>query len=247
MRAILLAAGRGSRLKNLTDDQPKCLVHVQGRPLLMHQKEALHAGGVEQIALVRGYKRERFVWEDLTYFDNERWSETNMVVSLQQSASWLSAAPCIVSYTDILYPETIVRDLMAAAGDIVVAYDPNWLALWSERFEDPLSDAETFRLSPDGCITEIGKRPASLDEVNGQYMGLLKLTPQGWAAIANHLAALPQQEVDRLDMTTLLSRLIESQIPVRGMSIGNTRWFEVDHGSDLEVAERYFANQSAAK
>ena len=56
----------------------------------------------------------------------------------------------------------------------------NWLALWERRFGDPLLDAETFRLSSDGSLLEIGNKPRNVEEVEGQYMGLLRFSPEGW-------------------------------------------------------------------
>ena len=55
---------------------------------------------------------------------------------------WLRAHDCIVSYADIFYTGETVKRLAAAGGDLAMSYDPDWLALWSRRFADPLSDAE---------------------------------------------------------------------------------------------------------
>ena len=82
MKAIILAAGRGSRMKDLTDERPKCLVELRGKPLLEWQLEALREAGINEIAIVTGYKRELLVNRGLTEFHNPRWAETQMVSSL---------------------------------------------------------------------------------------------------------------------------------------------------------------------
>src|SRR5580658_4255630 len=76
-RAVILAAGRGSRMGHLGDDRPKCLVALEGKPLIERQIAALRRGGVEEIAVVRGYRAEMIDCPGLYYFANERWAETN--------------------------------------------------------------------------------------------------------------------------------------------------------------------------
>lgn len=79
MKAIILAAGRGSRMKGLTDQKPKCLVELRGKTLLEWQLKALREAGVSEIAVVTGYRRELLAAYGLTEFHNPRWAETNML------------------------------------------------------------------------------------------------------------------------------------------------------------------------
>ncbi|MCH7851617.1 MAG: hypothetical protein IIC41_02405, partial [Candidatus Marinimicrobia bacterium] len=59
--------------------------------------------------------------------------------------------------------------LMSSDAPIAVTYDPDWEAKWAKRFQDPLEDAETFRLNADGFVSDIGGHPATLSEIEGQY------------------------------------------------------------------------------
>lgn len=236
MRAIVLAAGRGSRMRALTGDRPKCLVEVGGRPLIEWQMEALHGAGIPEIALVKGYRADTL--ERYTGYFNARWGETNMVRSLECASEWLREGPCIVSYSDILYPVETVRALAAQPGEIALTYDRKWLEQWSRRFEDPLSDAETFRVDARGRVVEIGNRPRTLDDVQGQYMGLLKFRPAGWRQVEANLAKLDAAAHDRLDMTSLLRGLIAGGAAVEGVPVDG-RFFEVDSDADLAHAEAY--------
>lgn len=233
MRAIILAAGRGSRMNVLTEDRPKCLVELNGKPLLEMQLSALRKAGIHDIAIVTGYKRELLTNLGLTEFFNPRWAETNMVYSLSCAEAWLSTTPCIVSYSDIFYSPSAVASLMDCTADLAVTYDQNWLTLWSKRFSDPLLDAETFRLDRNGALLEIGNKPRSIDEIGGQYMGLLRFTPRGWAAIQRVRASLSELERDRLHMTGALQRVIESNLlPV--IAVPNAEpWGEIDSQEDL--------------
>jgi len=235
MKAIILAAGRGSRMKILTDDRPKCLMELRGKALLDWQLAALRDAGVSQTAIVTGYRRELLADRGLTEFHNARWAETNMVSSLACAQKWLKAETCIVSYSDIFYSGQAVKLLMESPAALAVTYDPNWLELWKQRFDDPLVDAETFRVNPDQTLAEIGKKPKSVEEVQGQYMGLLRFMPAGWAEILRIRVELPLTECDKMDMTGTLEKVIEAgRIPIGAIPYTG-EWGEVDSVEDLAV------------
>jgi len=235
VKAIILAAGRGSRMKSLTDERPKCLVELRGKPLLEWQLESLRAAGISDIAVVTGYKRELLAGRGLSEFHNPRWAETNMVSSLACAESWLQGEPCIVSYSDIFYSPVAVQSLINCEAALAVTYDPNWLQLWTERFGDPLLDAETFRLSATKTLAEIGNKPQSVDDVQGQYMGLLRFTPEGWAEVVRLRAELSPQQRDSMHMTNTLQRVIDAgRVPIEAVAYTG-EWGEVDSSEDLSV------------
>ncbi|MGH6846615.1 MAG: NTP transferase domain-containing protein [Methylocella sp.] len=237
MRAVILAAGRGSRMGALAEDRPKCLVELAHRPLIRRQIAALRSGGVPAIGIVRGYLGNMINIEDVTYFENPQWAETNMVMSLVAAATWLRSDSVVISYADIFYRRGVVRDLVASSGDLVVAYDRNWRSLWTRRFVDPLSDAETFRTDARGNLIDIGKRTTQIDDIEGQYMGFLKFTPKAWRAVEALLAAADSKTRDSMDMTTLLRALLATGFPIRTVAIAG-QWGEIDSASDLELYEK---------
>ena len=213
-----------------TEMQPKCQIVLHDRSLLEWQLEGLKGAGITDIGLVRGYLAHTFDLP-LTYFGNSRWFETNMVMSLACAAEWLTSYTCIVSYADIAYLPRTVERLVNCEADIAITYDPHWLSLWQLRFEDPLSDAETLR-TVNSRITEIGSRAAKISDIEGQFMGLLRFTPTGWAQAVACLTTLSPTVRDQLGMTGLLRRLIVADVPVMGVPIDEP-WCEVDTLSDL--------------
>jgi choline kinase len=235
VKAIILAAGRGSRMKSLTDERPKCMVELRGKTLLEWQLEALRGAGISEIAIVTGYKRELLANQGLVEFHNPRWADTNMVSSLACAEAWLEQEPCIVSYSDIFYSPVAVQSLMTCKASLAVTYDPNWLALWTERFGDPLLDAETFRLTDAGTLAEIGNKPTSVDDIQGQYMGLLRFTPEGWADVVRLRSALTPEQCDKVHMTHTLQQVIEAgRVAIQGVAYTG-EWGEVDSAEDLFV------------
>ena len=210
MKAIILAAGRGSRMNHLTYDKPKCLIKINGKKLLEWQLEAIREAGINEIGIVTGYKREMLSDYKLTEFFNPDWETSQMFNSLNCAKNWLEQYPCIVSYSDILYNESAIQSIMNSEEEINLTYDINWEKLWRKRFEDPLVDAETFRLNDDGSLAEIGKKPSSINDIQGQFMGLLKFSPNGWKKIEEIIENLNSEEIKKLYMTDILQMLIES-------------------------------------
>ncbi|MDC0307420.1 phosphocholine cytidylyltransferase family protein, partial [bacterium] len=188
MIGIILAAGRGSRLKTHTEDSPKCLTTLHGKTLLDWQIEAMEKARVHEIVAVTGYMEQMLASKrEILTRVNADWSSTNMVSSLCIASDILTASAAIVSYSDIIYPAEAVSMLIKADSDIAITYDVNWLDLWQLRFKDPLEDAESFRLDSENFVSEIGLKATSVDQIQGQYMGLLKFKPEGWCKVKQFL------------------------------------------------------------
>jgi L-glutamine-phosphate cytidylyltransferase len=237
MKGIILAAGRGSRMGSLTSNLPKCRTLLFGKELINWQLDALTDAGLSEIAIIRGYLSETFDF-NVTYFENKRWANTNMVSTLISANQWLEAETNIISYADIVYSSDSVLSLIGAKGDIVITYDPNWFDLWSLRFKDPLSDAETFKIRDD-VITEIGNKAISIQEIEGQFMGLIKITVNGWKKISQYLNGYSSIEIDQMDMTMLLSGLINYGVDIHATPISD-KWMEVDSESDLKIYQKEY-------
>ena len=75
MKVIILAAGRGTRLGHHTKEIPKGLVDVNGKSIIERQIELFKKNGITEIVIVRGYKKEKFCWDDVTFIDNEDFCE----------------------------------------------------------------------------------------------------------------------------------------------------------------------------
>src|SRR5262245_35720835 len=151
MKAIIIGAGRGSRLKHLTDDIPKTLVPVLGRPMLDSVLEALAAGGFtrKDVVFICGYKAEviRKAYPDLTYVENKDCERNNILLSLLHAREHLGAG-FVSTYADIVYRPQVVADLVASPRDVVLACDTDWRRRYLGRSQHPETDAE--KMTADG-------------------------------------------------------------------------------------------------
>ncbi len=237
LKAIILAAGEGTRLRPYTLDRPKCLVEVDGRSLLDRQLAVLRAEGIQRVVLIGGYREGMLRRDDTESRVNPRYAETNMVWTLFCAEDALEG-DILLCYGDIVYSREVLQALLRSKADIAVTIDLDWEAYWRARNEDPLDDAETLKLAEDGRILEIGQKPKSLAEIEGQYMGLMKFTAQGMQLLiktfhdAKGAGSLRGKPLEKAYMTDMLQAMIDlgyrlESVPVRG------GWVEVDTVSDL--------------
>ncbi len=254
MKAIILAAGEGSRLRPLTDSIPKCQVTLAGKTLLDWQVETLNACGVDDIVLVKGYCGDRIRRPDLRYYENRNWAATNMVTTLWCALPELSGE-VIVSYGDIVYNRDVLQALLDSSRDIAMTIDLEWEAYWRMRYADPLDDAESLMMTDDFRILNVGSRPESVAEIQAQYMGLLKFSEKGVATVKNayrrawdrHSAGEPiwgggRRPFEKLYMTDMLQGLIDQDEAVYGVPV-KRGWFEIDNHTDYEIAKAHFSHQ----
>ena len=159
-----------------------------------------------------------------------------MLQSLRCVSNKLNQSICIVSYSDIFYDVETVKVLLSEQSECVITFDPNWQQLWEGRFEDPLSDAESFRLDGDACVIEIGQSAASVEEIQGQYMGLMKFTPTFWRKAELFFSECSSATLDKMDMTTFLQEMITRQVKVKAVPVMG-EWGEVDNPEDITYYE----------
>jgi L-glutamine-phosphate cytidylyltransferase len=244
IRAIVLAAGEGTRLRPYTVDRPKCLVTFDGATLLEHQRAALTLAGVDDVTVVSGHGREAFDGIDIATRVNQLYATTNMVASLMCARDLLDgSSDVLVAYGDIVYESRVVHDLLDADASLATTVDRRWRRLWSLRMEEPLDDAETLRIDERGVIVDIGRRATSYDQVQAQYMGLILIRSEIVATVVDTFDELdPMGDYrgrtrDQMFMTTFLALLGESVAPLHAVEVDGG-WLEFDEVADLERYEQ---------
>lgn len=243
MRAIVLAAGQGTRLAPFTHNVPKCLARLCGRTLLDRARDSLTAAGIRDLWVVAGYRSDLIVRQNYRVVLNERFRHTNMVASLFSARHLIDGSTdTLICYGDIVFEARVVAALAQATGTLALAINREWQSLWSARMEDALADAETLKMDAVGRVTEIGRRPRCLSEIQGQYMGLIKLRADAGKAFVRAYDAMDRKAVydgrdfDQLHMTTFLQHLIGEGWVVDAVEVRGG-WLEIDTVRDLRLYE----------
>lgn len=174
MKAIIIAAGKGSRLKHLTTDRPKCLVEVNGKSMLQHQLDAYRANDIHDIHIVKGYLQEKIDIPDITYYINDQYEHNSLLHSLMYAEEAMDDS-FITTYSDIIFSEDVVRQVKQSEADITIAVDLDWKNHYEDRTLHPPEEGEKVVHDENGYVVHVGKRiDAPLEEVHGEYIGMLK-------------------------------------------------------------------------
>jgi choline kinase len=178
MRAIIIGAGRGSRLMPTTENAPKCFAEIQGKRILDWTVEALRGGGCTEICFIGGYRIEavRRDYPDFIFRENRDWQDNNILVSLM-CAEDLMDRPFVAAYSDILFTRQVVADLVHSSEELVLGIDTDWREHYRPRTQHPPPDAEKV-ITRNGRV-ECVHRGISYEAATGEFIGVAKFGGEG--------------------------------------------------------------------
>lgn len=233
MNFLILAAGIGSRLTAHTELRPKSLVEINGRSLLERQLEVISLFNPARVIIVGGYRVNQLRSFGVEVVENRDYLNSNMVQSLVLGSEVL-AGDLLVTYGDIVYHPSILEAVLTSEADISIGVDSKWRSYWESRSANPLEDVDSFRFGEDCTVEEIGGKPRSLDEVEGQYIGMLKFSALGLSKflLAYELGIQNAEFSKSAFMTDVLGLMIRSGERIQGVPF-TASWIEVDTVEDL--------------
>ena len=257
MKSIILAAGEGNRLRPLTNEKPKCMVELFGKSLIEHQINAYTACDISDINVVTGFRSDSITISNVRYFKNEQYERTNMVESLFCAEEILNG-DVIISYGDIIFEKNVLKQLIQSDNDFSVIIDKNWQDYWSIRSKNPLVDLESLKLDSKDNIISIGQKVKKLEEIQGQYIGLMKFSGKGVNILKDfyhECKKISEKKPNPLNdsspfeksfMTDLLQGLINSNYQLHSVPI-HGGWLELDTIEDFETYQKLFRNNTIKK
>ena len=247
-KAIIIAAGLGSRLKGYTENLPKCMLKFGDKTLLERQIEAYRNCGINNISVIRGYKKEKINYEDLRYYENPDFENNNILNSLFYAEEELNGN-VIVAYSDILFEASVVRRLLESQADISIVVDIDWRGYYDGRKEHPIEEAENVIFNANNEVLKIGKILTEKDDVHGEFIGMLKFTPRGAEIFKKHFHRAkeiywdkPYQRAaifQKAYITDIIQDMADLGVPVHCVII-ERGWKEIDTVEDYQNALKEF-------
>lgn len=256
MKAIILAAGQGTRLKKYTENLPKGMLSFMGKTIIERQIDMYRDAGIEDIIIVRGFAADAINYEGVKYYTNTDYANTNMVESLMMARKEFDD-DIVVSYSDVLFEKHMLETMMHSLEDYAVAVDINWQPYWEKRYGKVDFDTESLSLDKYDNIKELGLENPKLESIDARYIGLLKFSKKGLKHIEDILEDAyknyqdkPWQQsgktVHKAYMTDLLQAIIESGKQVKALKFHNA-WIEFDTNEDYENACKWVEDGSISE
>ena len=248
MKAIIIAAGTGTRLGKKESNLPKALLKVNGQTILSRQISILKKMGIEEIIVITGSYNQKFPSMGITYVNDLDHNEHDILGSLLVAKNYIQD-DVIITYSDILFDETILAQIIQQKCDIGIAIDMNWKEAYQSRTLHPLTEAENVLLSDNKNILKIQKNIKSHEGRVGEFLGFVKLSSHGSKIITNKFEYLLANHTGTFHNATSLKKayttdfiqeLVNSKIIVTPIFISG-KWCEIDTSQDLEIAEKMFS------
>ncbi len=243
-KALIIAAGLGSRLKKHTENLPKCMLDFGGKTLLQRQLDAYSKNNIKDISLIRGYKKEKINYKGLRYFENKDYKNNNILNSIFYAEKIINGN-IIISYSDILFDPTVVQRTIKSNHDISVVVDIDWRGYYVGRKDHPISEAENVIFNSNNEVEKIGKINTGNEEVHGEFIGMIKLSNRGAEIFKEHFHRLkktywnkPFQRAkifQKAYLTDFIQELVDIGIKVHCVII-ESGWKEIDTVEDYKKA-----------
>lgn len=234
MKALILAAGSGSRLAPVTDTCPKSLVPVNGKPILMKQIENLHENGVFDITIISGYKADILEnavhknYSEIKIIENINYATTNNMYSAYLGRTVIDGDGFLMMNADVFFDASVIEGLLACEA-------PNAIVVDVGRYLD-----ESMKvIEKSGRLINISKtivREAAL----GASIDVYKFSAEGGAEFFKKCAEYIEEKKElnkwsEVALNDILSTVVFKACPLKG------RWYEIDNYDDLKAAEKLFS------
>jgi len=237
-KALILAAGMGTRLAPLTNDRPKSLVPVNGKPILMKQIENLYENGITDITIVSGYKADVLksavleVFPEIQFVESVDYASTNNMYSaylgIREMFPEGAMQPFLMMNADVFYDSSVVRELVSCPSENAIVVD---LGRYIE---------ESMKvIDRDGRLVLISKQIDRKDAL-GCSIDVYKFSQDGAEAFYGQCRYYIEEKKEwklwsEAALNDVLEKVVFRACPLAG------RWLEIDNHEDLAAAERLFS------
>jgi L-glutamine-phosphate cytidylyltransferase len=234
MKAIILAAGQGTRIRSVHGEHPKCLIEVDDATILDHQLEALSMAGINEVAIVVGYQKEQIVAhvrskkrshnQRIHFIENPAFATTNNIYSLWVAIDWLRGDSFIVLNADVIFDPEILNSAAQFYAPVSMIVDPSW------------RDETMKVIIEDDRVIQMNKK-ISRQEFSGTYIGITVFSK----AIQDRFVRKMNDLIDAGRVNEFFNIAVQ-ELADEGVRVGYTStdgsaWAEIDDPLDLSFAQ----------
>jgi choline kinase len=247
MKVIIIAAGSATRLGKLSEKKPKCLLEINGKSILQRQIELFKKYGIDDIIIITG-PHKKFGIDNVTYVEDLNYPDHDVLGSLMAAESFLNGK-VLTCYSDILFDEEILKQILNFNGQIGIPIDLDWEKNYIDRIKHPKSEADNVILNQK-TILKIKKNISfcNSNEVIGEFLGPIIFSENGSKIFVETYKKLRNthngnfhnsSSLKKAYLTDMIQELIDNDIKIDPIIISG-KWCEIDTVEDFEKAELLF-------
>lgn len=244
MKAVILAAGQGTRIRSVHGERPKCLIEVDESTILDHQLEALRMAGIYDVAIVVGYEKEQIIdhvkqrsrsnQQKIHLIENRSFAITNNIYSLWLALEWLAGDSFVCLNADVIFDPQILCSAVESRAPVAMIVDPLWR---DETMKVIIAGDRVLRMS----------KKISREEFSGTYIGITVFS----RAIQKTFFAKMEDLISRGQLNQFFNVAVQ-ELADEGVHVGLTStdglpWAEIDDPLDLISAQQSVFPQLAAR
>jgi len=249
MKAIILAAGEGSRMGKLAQNIPKPLVMVNGKSIIERQLSILKQNKILDVIIVTGSHNEKFNFKNVVYVNDLEHKKHDTLGSLITARDYMNDE-IIITYADQIFDEKIMESVINFKGDIGITVDLDWEKNYVNRDQHPKSEAENILINGNE-ILEIRKNISECKENEkiGECPGLVKFSRKASKVFLDKYSELEishkgkfhnAPSLEKALISDMIQELIDSEINVEPIYVSG-KWCEIDTPQDLQIARKLFS------
>ena len=249
MKAIILAAGEGSRMGKLAQNIPKPLVMVNGKSIIERQLSILKQNKILDVIIVTGSHNEKFNFKNVVYVNDLDHKKHDTLGSLMTARDYMNDE-IIITYADQIFDEKIMESINNFSGDIGIAVDLDWEKNYVNRDQHPKSEAENVLINGNE-ILELRKNISECKENEkiGECLGLMKFSRKASKVFLDKYSELEishqgkfhnAPSLEKALISDMIQELIDSEINVEPIYVSG-KWCEIDTPQDLQIARKLFS------
>ena len=251
MNAIIIAGGKSTRIRPLSNEIPKTMIEVYGKSILERQIEVFQRCGISDITAVTGYHSEKINLPNINCIKNEEYKTTNVNEGLFCAKAKLNDS-VIITYGDIIFEYEVLEQILNFKGDIGVVIDLDWEKQYTGKFGRPISEADNVIMNKKQ-ILKISKNLTKKDDlILAESIGIFKLSKSGAKILLDRYNHLKKSHKGKFHSASsfkdaffmdMIQDLIDTNVIIEPIPI-NGRWCEIDTQLDLERAKEIFSYQA---
>ena len=248
MKAVIIAAGVGSRLGELTKEIPKPLIDVNGKSIIERQVNSFRKCGINEIVIITGHKNHKFNLENVEYVFNPDYAEVEQAFSLLTARKQINDN-VIISFGDIIFEDKILKQIMNIKSNIVIGVDHDWKKSYEKRMDNSPTMSDFIAIK-NGKIVKLFRKSTEFDEgsIIAEFSGLFKLSFDAVKILIKTYENLEMNHSGRFHyadslkkakIIDLLQELFEKGIEMEAVHLEG-KWCEIDTPQDLDLARKLF-------